>query len=83
MRQLIKDHFVHCDDVKPSLCTPVKAEVDEIVNPSLFLKKRYNLLLILKMSTIVQLNFEETAIIHMIMPIHVEIKRLFLKKIWL
>lgn len=32
MRQLIEDRFVHCDDVKSSLFTPIKVKDDEIVD---------------------------------------------------
>lgn len=32
MRQLIEDHFVHCDDVKSSLFTPIKVKDDKIVD---------------------------------------------------
>lgn len=32
MIKLMKDHFVHCDDFKRSLFTPIKVEDDEIID---------------------------------------------------
>lgn len=32
MIKLMKDHFVHCDDFKQSLFTPIKVEDDEIID---------------------------------------------------
>ena len=43
MRQLMEDHFVRCDDVKPSLFTPMKVENNEIIDLSEILKMKYNI----------------------------------------
>lgn len=39
MRQLMEVHFVRCDNVKPSLFTPLKVEDNEIIDLSHIFKE--------------------------------------------
>ena len=86
----MEDHFVHLDNVEPSLFKSMKVEDDNIVDLSKTSKEELQLTFNLQIKpnntikSVQQNQVEEApAIIDMIMPIHVEEIRLFLKKIWL
>ena len=87
---MIEDHFVHLDNVEPFLFTSMKVEDDNIVYLSKTYKEEVQLTINLqikpnsKIESVQQNQVKEAlAIIDMIIPIHVEEIRLFLKKIWL
>ena len=80
----MEDHFVHLDNVEPSLFKSMKVEDDNIVDLSKTSKEELQLTFNLQIKpnntikSVQQNQVEEApAIIDMIMPIHVEEIRLF------
>lgn len=87
MKQLMEEHFVHYDDVKPSTFTSMKVEDDDIFDPFEIFKEEVQPTLDLSITSNNMIEFvqqdevEETLVmIDMLMSILIKDKKFILKE---